>query len=116
MARSLRNIRNIEASRIFLQTVNRADVVGIAFNMLVSAALCLKYEGFHEEREWRIIHSPNRHPSTLVRASIEVIDGVPQTIYKIPLGGAPPPDLADIDIPHLLDRVIIGPSQYPLAM
>ena len=83
--------------------------------MLVNAALCLKHEGFQEEREWRIIHSPNRHPSPLVRASIEVIAGVPQTVYKIPLGG-PPPDLANNDIPHLLDRVIIGPSQYPLAL
>ena len=87
-------IRNIEASRTFLQTVNRAHVVGSAFNMLVNAALCLKHEGFHEEREWRIIHSPNRHPSSLVRPSIEVIGGVPQTLYKIPLSGAPPPDLA----------------------
>jgi hypothetical protein len=84
--------------------------------MLTLASLCLKHGGFKEEREWRIIHSPNRHPSALVRASIEVIGGVPQTVYKIPLNGRPPPDLAEIDIPHLLDRVIIGPSQYFPAM
>jgi hypothetical protein len=41
---------------------------------------------------------------------------VPQTIYKIPLKGAPPDDLTEIDIPHLIDRVIIGPTPYGWAM
>jgi len=109
-------IRNIEANREFLQKTDRPSVVTVAFNMLVLAALCLKHEGFHEEREWRMIYSPKRNPSSLMAPSIEVIDGVPQTVYKIPLDGAPPADLDGIDIPHLLDRVIIGPSLYPWPM
>jgi hypothetical protein len=34
-------------------------------------------------------------------------------IYKFPLEGPPPPDLEGLDIPTLLDRVIIGPTPYP---
>jgi hypothetical protein len=108
--------RNIEANRDFLQKTNRPSVVSVAFHMLVLAALCLKHEGFHEEREWRLIYSPKRNPSSLISSSIELIDGVPQTVYKIPLEGTPSADLVGIDIPHLLDRVIIGPSLYPWAM
>jgi hypothetical protein len=52
----------------------------------------------------------------LVKSSTQVIDGVPQLVYKIPLDGKQSDDLAEVDIPHLVDRVIIGPSQYPRAM
>lgn len=40
---------------------------------------------------------------------MKVISGVPQLIYKIPLDG-------EFHLKHLLDRVIIGPSQYPLPI
>jgi hypothetical protein len=109
-------IQNIAANRDFLRTVERTRVLGTAFFMLALAALCLKHEGFHEEREWRIIYSPKRNPSPVILASSEVVDGVPQTVYKIPLTGGPPAGLKEIDVPHLLDRVIIGPTPYGWAM
>jgi hypothetical protein len=84
--------------------------------MILNAVTCLKHEGFREEREWRIIYSPTRRPSVHITHSIEVIDGVPQLIQKIPLRGAPPDDLALIDIPHLIERVIIGPTQFGAPM
>jgi hypothetical protein len=43
------------------------------------------------------------------------VGGVPQTVYKIPLTGGSP-DLANIAISNLVDRVIIGPSPYPWPM
>jgi hypothetical protein len=109
-------IKNIEHNRDFLKAADRSRVVGTAFHMLVLASLCLKHEGFDEEREWRLIYSPKRKPSSLVLPSIEVIDGVPQTVYKIPLDGDPTAGLAEIDLPHLLDRVIIGPTVFAWPM
>jgi hypothetical protein len=76
----------------------------------------LKHVGFREEREWRVIYSPKRSPSTLIESSIESHEGVPQTVYRFPLDGSVSAELAPLDITRLLDRVIIGPNQYSWAM
>ncbi len=84
--------------------------------MLLSGTVCLKHEGFHEEREWRVVHNPKRLPSQLMTSSIETIGGVPQLVYKIPIGGGPPDDLNDISLANMLNRIVIGPSAYLWAM
>ena len=48
--------------------------------------------------------------------SIEVIGGVPQPIYKIPLDVTVDPVLATLDFVGIFERVIIGPSPYPWPM
>jgi hypothetical protein len=51
-----------------------------------------------------------------MKPSIEVIGGIPQSIFKIPLDATVDPVLADLDFARLFDRIIIGPSSYPWAM
>lgn len=109
-------VENIRANQGFLQTLERPRLVGIVFNMLVNAVVCLKHEGFLEEREWRAIYSPKRNPSKLVETATEVVDGVPQLIYKLPLDSSVSADLAPLDVAALFDRIILGPSQYSWAM
>ncbi len=111
-----RVIKNIDENRKFLHSVDRRFVVASAFTMLLAAATCLKHEGFHEEREWRAIYSPKRLPSLLMESSTEVIGGIPQHVYKIPLDATADPALADLDFSKVFDRLIIGPSQFPGAM
>jgi hypothetical protein len=84
--------------------------------MLQVGATCLKDEGFREEREWRAIYSPKLNPSPLMEASTEVIAGVPQVVYKVPLDVAVSDALADLDLSRMFDSLIIGPSPYPLVM
>ena len=108
-------IKNIKDNQQFLRSIDRAMFVQAIFFMLVTSVVCLKHEGFREEREWRVIYSPNLRPSPLISSSIEVVGGVPQRVYKIPLAGGSP-DLANVAIPSLVDRVIIGPSPYPWPM
>ena len=52
--------------------------------------------------------------------SIETIRGVPQPVYKFSLrnipAAAPTERLEGIEIPQLVERVIIGPTQYPTAV
>jgi hypothetical protein len=108
-------IQNIKDNQQFLRSIDREMFVQSIFFMLVTGVVCLKHEGFHEEREWRVIYSPNLRPSPLISPSIEVVGGVPQTVYKIPLAGGNA-DLANLTIPSLTDRVIIGPSLYPWPM
>jgi hypothetical protein len=85
-------------------------------NMFRFAALSTKHPGFHEELEWRIIHSPSFEPSERVKKSIEMIGGVPQHVIRVPLKNYPEDGFVGAEVPEVLDRIIIGPTQYPVAI
>jgi DUF2971 family protein len=74
-------VKNIRGEADFLRSVDRPMLVATLFIMFLTGAACLKHEGFFEEREWRILYSPDRWPSPIVESSTEVIGGVPQLIY-----------------------------------
>jgi hypothetical protein len=109
-------INNVRANRDFLRSIERNYLVSSLFMMFMTAVVSLKHEGFHEEREWRVIYSPKRSPSTHIESSIEVVGGVPQLVYKIPFKNDPAAGISGLDPTELIDRVIIGPTQFPWAM
>jgi hypothetical protein len=109
-------IQNIEDSCGYLPTVDRPLIVSCVYNMLAAGVVCMKHEGFHEEREWRVVYGPKRNASPLMETATETIGGVPQIIHKIPLDRTVSDDLADIDVAQIFDRLIIGPSMYALPM
>ena len=109
-------VKNVYNNPGFLANISRAELVTRVFNMFVASVSCVKHEGFHEEREWRVIYSPNRQASQLIDSSIETIGGVPQVVHRLPLDAKRAAVLADLDLYRILDRVIIGPSSYPLVM
>jgi hypothetical protein len=111
-----RVVTSVREHKQFIEQADRSYVRGAVFYMLMLAVICLKHEGFEEEREWRIIYGPKRMPSAHIGSDVEVVDGVPQNVYKIPLNSALAPDLKGIDVSDLLDRVIIGPSPFPWVM
>jgi hypothetical protein len=51
-----------------------------------------------------------------MQSSIKVIGGVPQRIYELPVDETVAPTLAGLEFSRIFDRLIIGPSQYPLPM
>jgi hypothetical protein len=98
----------------FLRSVERETIKAHIFSMLRYAAICTKHPGFREEREWRVVYSPSVEKSKYLEKEVRTIRGVPQPIYKIPLKNVP--GLSGIDIPSFVDRIVIGPSQYPSAL
>ena len=46
---------------------------------------------------------------------VKVIGGTPQLIYKIPLKDIPGEGLIGVEIPQILDRIIIGPTEHPIV-
>jgi hypothetical protein len=106
-------IRNIRVNCDFLRSVNRDIIVRTVLFMLVAGVTCLKHEGFREEREWRALYIPKFQTSPLMESSTEVVGGVPQLIYKIPLDARVSRALAGIDLSQMFDRLIIGPTSYP---
>lgn len=106
-------IANVHAELDFLRTLTREVLAQLVFQMFASGIVCLKHEGFQEEREWRAIYTPKRWSSRLMESSTEVVFGVPQVVYKVPLDGSLSPLIADIDFAQVFDRLIIGPTPYP---
>lgn len=105
----------VEGENAFLRQLDRPLVEFHLFNMLKWAALSIKHPGFLEEMEWRVVHNPGLEASAVVVPDVCSIRGVPQPIYRLPLR-AFPEDGFSTAIPDILDRVIIGPTHYPLAL
>jgi len=109
-------IENINNNKDFLAKQDTETLVSQAFFTFKLLALCSKHPGFDEEKEWRIIYTPGLENSKRMESEIVEVRGIPQTVYKIPLENVPDEGLEGIEIPELLDRIIIGPTQYPIAM
>lgn len=117
IARELGRIAdNIESNLDFITARGRQELINSLFNMFRFAALCTKHPGFKEEQEWRVIYCPSIDKSEYLHREVQTINGVPQPIYKIPLKDIPTKNLIGIQIPSLLNRIIIGPTRFPAAM
>lgn len=106
-------VDNIENHRDQLAGAGKASVLAHIDNMMQFAVLCTKHPGFREEKEWRVFYSPTMDQSERIPKSIEVIGGVPQPVCKIALKDIPDEGLTNLEIPSLLDRIIVGPNRYP---
>jgi hypothetical protein len=109
-------MENVKRESDFLKSVDRQTLVNHLFLMLFAGVTCLKHEGFHEEREWRVVYNPEIFPSRLMQRSLETIAGVPQHIFQVPMDQTFSSEVSDLDVSRLIDRVIIGPSPYPWVL
>lgn len=76
---------------------------------LILLTVSLKHKGFREEEEWRIVYLPELIPSIIeIDHSVEVINGLPQIVYKLPLKG-------NMSLEKIVHQVLIGPSRYPVV-
>jgi hypothetical protein len=108
--------KNISAERGFLLGKGRDSIKGYFFLVLRSVAMCLKHPGFREEQEWRIMHTRGLDDQGALTLDVECINGVPQPVFKIPLKDEANGGLTGISVPQLIERVIIGPTQFPVAV
>jgi DUF2971 family protein len=109
-------IDSVESSRDFLVPLGDQIALNNIFQAFRYAVLCTKHPGFHEEREWRIIYTPSFQKSDRIIPTVESINGTPQSICRIPLQNVPEEKLTGLTLPELLDRVIIGPSKFPVGI
>lgn len=108
--------QGIEENVEFLRGQGHDAILSHVFYTMMFATLCTKHPGFKEEREWRVTHSPSLEHSDRLIKEIRLIGGTPQTIYKIPLKNVPEEGFTGAEIPELIERIIIGPTQYPVAL
>jgi hypothetical protein len=108
--------QNIEERRDYLVERDKDEIIGYFFVLLRAIAMCTKHPGFHEEKEWRIMHTRGLDEQGALTLNVESVNGVPQPVFKIPLKDHAQSGMLGISIPDILERVIIGPTQYPLAV
>lgn len=93
----------------------------VASHLMLSAmhfaALSTKHPGFAEEREWRVIYTPEfsltGSRKSRLESKIVSLDGVPQRIFALKLENIPEEGFIGATLPELLVEVIIGPTQFP---
>ncbi len=84
--------------------------------LFISIALGLKHPAFAEEEEWRVFFIPTMFPSGTIIEGVTSVRGIPQIVQKIPLLNDESKGLHGADIPSLIERVIVGPTEYPLVI
>jgi hypothetical protein len=99
-----------------LKTLSRPYLVQWILLTLITAALSLKHSAFAEELEWRLIYLPEFHKSPIVSQSVETVRGVPQVVHKVHMQNKPEMNITGIEIDEVLDRLIIGPTQFSLSI
>jgi hypothetical protein len=112
-------LANAEKENDFLRTLSYDELRSFIFFSFVVASTCVKHEGFKEEREWRIVYLPGYYPPlNPPRIVGEVLSpsGVPQIIFKLPLDASVAPEIADIDVAAMFDRLVIGPTPFSLVI
>lgn len=109
-------IKNVKEELEYLKNIGHEQLVKWIFALLLSGVTCSKHVGFREEREWRVIHIPKMWPSKDVTSNIETIRGIPQTIFKVPLSLENSDIADDLKLAKILDRIIIGPSQFAVPL
>jgi hypothetical protein len=106
----------LSADEAQVEQLGREGLKHAIFNVFRYAAICNKHPGFSEEREWRIICTPGIDSAQRLEREMRCVAGVPQPILKIPLKDYPEEGLTGASIPSLLNRIIIGPTQYPIPI
>lgn len=106
---------NIRNNLDYLRELDKDFILLVAINFIRIASLSIKHRAFEEEREWRLIYSPKLSKSDHMEIDVKAINGVPQRIYKIPLRSTPCGKKTGAELHDILDRVIIGPTQFEEA-
>ncbi|MBZ0089416.1 MAG: DUF2971 domain-containing protein, partial [Thermoanaerobaculia bacterium] len=108
-------VSGLEKNIDLLKQLGREEVRRHLFNMFKWAALSIKHPGFVEEQEWRVVYTPSLERSDVIAPDVKLIRGVPQTVYKLPLRKFDGTTFSTA-VPDVIDKIIIGPTAYPLAM
>lgn len=106
-------IRNIEGSLQLLQSIDRSQLKDIALIALIFGVLATKHPAFSEEREWRVISAPRLFGDGTLLDDIVTVRETVQRIRKIELKNDPNNNLSGLALTDILEKVIIGPTNYP---
>ncbi|MCV2880730.1 DUF2971 domain-containing protein [Actibacterium sp. XHP0104] len=109
-------VTGLETNIGLVQSINPQFFSNMLFAACHFAVLSAKHPGFKEEREWRVCYSPSIWPSDKLIPKIEIINGVPQKVFVLPLKDYPEEGFTGATIPDLIEEILIGPTDNPQPM
>jgi hypothetical protein len=109
-------ISDIIGASEYADNVSAESLANEVVGFLVSTVIGAKHPAFKEEREFRIVYTPSILPSDHIIADSVNVRGIPQVVQKIPLEDDPAKGLHKADIPNLVERIIIGPTNYAMPV
>ncbi len=95
-----------------IKSLSEDHLIRIIFDVFKFTALSAKHKGFSEEQEWRVIYNPELEPSNYIDHEVHILNGLPQEVHCIKLQNIPEINLMGTEVSEILDRIIIGPSDY----
>jgi len=105
--------KEICANIDYVQSLGATNLKRAIFDVFRYASICTKHRSFEEEREWRVITTRILQKSQHLTSEVELIGGIPQNVLKIKLQDHPEENLTGLQIASLIDRILIGPCEYP---
>ncbi|MBN9514791.1 MAG: DUF2971 domain-containing protein [Alphaproteobacteria bacterium] len=102
---------NLDAHSAYLDQIGRDWTRHSILQAFHFASVSTKHPGFSEEREWRVISSKALPFACPLTKTIECVAGIPQAVLQLELKNDH--GMNNMTVPELLDRVIIGPTEYP---
>jgi hypothetical protein len=106
----------LHANLRYFSGLGEAVALSSLLEMFQLAAVSIKHPAFLEEREWRVVVTGGRERIYGIEREIAIIGGVPQHVIKIPLRDNPERNLQGLSLDHLIDKILIGPCEYPAAV
>lgn len=108
-------VKHLESKTELIKSADPNVVLEFLFFAFRVFVLCTKHPAFREEREWRVFHSPLLDgTSDWLKKENEVIAGTPQEVVKVALRDDESLGIVGLGPSRLFNRIIIGPSQYPM--
>lgn len=109
--------KSVETHLQAFSAIKQAELENILLRMFLFGSTCTKHRAFKEEREWRVIGAPTIfEPHSCVSLQLKTNRGIPQCILELkfsePTAGIP----NDLHLDALLDYVLIGPCDHPIAI
>jgi len=102
-------VQRIEESISILSKQSPDRIKDWLLNSILELVTSIKHPAFLEEREWRISLQPSLHTNQKLIPDLEIIRGLPQQVYKIPLHTVEDKYYGDLN--DTLHQIIIGPCK-----
>ncbi|MER9259011.1 DUF2971 domain-containing protein [Mesorhizobium sp. M0619] len=106
-----KRIAFIKRNKEKIQSKPKSEFISSLFAMFQYFATAVKHPSFSEEKEWRLVYLPNIFPTPGLQEKriVRAINGMPQTIYCIPIDGKPINQGNAVTIDMLVSKVVVGP-------
>ena len=106
-------IQRLENAKQTIDSYSPQVIAAFIYAALLMFTVATKHPGFKEEREWRVLRLPSApNSSPILSPGIEVVSGVPQSIYKLDFKNVPANNISGMSLEELLYQLVIGPTQY----